>query len=193
MIEVANKQPRMLRSLPYRVEHKLYIHVYTWLSLYLLASLTSLSPNSGAAVAAEALATTCFRLDRYSIRAKVKRSGPRRINTAELVNPLNRARMVELAPAGIGSVCNNRVYTKRMGSGLLNFLLDNNTSDAETIFTMNISRQRKAHRKSHEGCEQCKERHVKVRRQRRRLIPLSPVGMAIALHSISWLSHMSLV
>lgn len=58
--------------------------------------------------------------------------------------------------------------------------LDNNTSKVEKITIINMGRQRKPHRKSHEGCEQCKDRHIKVRRRRAVLVPLSPAATAIA-------------
>lgn len=70
--------------------------------------------------------------------------------------------------------------------------LDNNTSKVETIITITMGRQRKTHRKSHEGCEQCKDRHIKVRT---RTVPSACLCHIISdrdCHSTNWLSHVTL-
>lgn len=75
----------------------------------------------------------------------------------------------------------SRIYTKANGNGVRELFLDNNTSKVETIITIiiNMGRQRKPHRKSHEGCEQCKDRHIKVRRRGAVSVSLSPAATAI--------------
>lgn len=64
-------------------------------------------------------------------------------------------------------------------------VLNKNTSKVETIIAINMRRQRKPHRKSHEGCEQCKDRHIKVRGWCR----LHPVISGRDGHGIDWLSR----
>lgn len=64
---------------------------------------------------------------------------------------------------------------------------DNNNSWAENTITPKMGRQRKTHKKSHEGCEQCKDRHIKVRRPRP---PSSTRYLRPRRHGIiKWLSH----